>query len=220
MTDADQEPEAGPGVDGSPLHSAAASSVFNWRGAGNAAAAAPEPPAASQQPNPEEEETMATKFGGPQVAVCKLLAEGDLDRDAIAAKLPALTSAQVSSALNNSKTQGRIVWIDKDQVYRLTAAGKEWVAGMADGKTTSAKGHRRGGGAARKKATKARRAKRATVAKEVDTSPRDDAEEATFRCGVMSDGAFFLSKGEVAIELDKEEHAEMLRYLERMAEEA
>jgi hypothetical protein len=41
----------------------------------------------------------------------------------------------------------------------------------------------------------------------------------SFRCAVYSDGAFFIAKGDQSIELDAKEHAWMLRYLERMAEQ-
>ena len=150
-----------------------------------------------------------SKRGSPQLSVCTLLLQEDLGRDALAEKLSDLTSAQISSALNNSKGQGRIAWIEKDQVYRLTTAGKEWVGG-AGGEPAPKR---------RKAGTKkahTRKAKKPAV--QVDTSPPEQESESTFRCAVMSDGSFFISRDETAIELTPQEHAHMLRYLERMAE--
>lgn len=44
-------------------------------------------------------------------------------------------------------------------------------------------------------------------------------QERSFRCGVFSDGAFHLAKNGQVIDLSPAEHAEMLRYLDRMAAE-
>lgn len=43
--------------------------------------------------------------------------------------------------------------------------------------------------------------------------------ERSFRCAVYSDGSFHLQKAGQAIDLTAAEHAEMLRYLERMDEQ-
>lgn len=216
-----------------PLRIAAASSVFNWRGPGTAAAtqeepAADPPPEADLPPTttPEKEEPMAqkkrgaagatrSKRGGPQMEICQLLATGDHAREAIASALPRLQAAQISSALNNSKSQGRIAWIEKEQVYRLTAAGKEWVGAAADGddQAPATKTTKRSAG--RSKAHARQRA-----AKEQPQEPEgSDTSPPAFRCGVMSDGCFFITKDGNAIELDAGEHAQMLAYLERMAVE-
>lgn len=150
----------------------------------------------------------------PQQTLCALLRDhGDMTREAIGVALTTLTSAQVSSALNNSKSKGRIVFIEKAQAWRLTKEGKDWVGDVAAPAGDEAPKRKR----AAKKTAHRRGTKRAAPAREVDTSPAD--EEPSFRCGVLSDGAFHISKDDTSIELDAEEHAQMLRYLERMAED-
>jgi hypothetical protein len=147
-------------ADAPPLQARAGSSVFNWRRHGGGAA--PDTTADTQS-QPEEEETMATakkkraprknSSGSPQLQICSALLQNDLARDAIAQALPDLTTAQISSALNNAKSHGRVAWIEKDQVYRLTKTGKAWVAAATGteepaaptaGKTRRKGGHRRG----------------------------------------------------------------------------
>jgi hypothetical protein len=67
--------------------------------------------------------------------------------------------------------------------------------------------------------TRTHRPRRAEV-EQVDTSPVVDEAESIFRCAVMSDGCFFVSKEGVTIELEPDEHKQMLHYLERMAIDA
>lgn len=206
-----------------PLRSAAASSVFNW----GAVSATPEPTAAPAS-QPQEEQPMATEHknrtartrksrnGTPQLQVCSALLQNDLSREAIAEACSGLGSAQISSALNNAKAHGRIAWIEKDGVYRISKAGKEWVSAAGDTDQAEAKPVRR----ATAHKTAHRRRKPAQRS-EVDTSPNEEAQDtadATFRCAVMSDGCFFVSKEGLILELTKEGHMQMLRYLERMAE--
>jgi len=156
-----------------------------------------------------------SKFGGPQGAVCTALTGGDLSREAIAQALDGLNSAQISSALNNAKSQGRVIWIEKDQVFRLTAAGREWVAAVTGGTTEETpKTTKRSAG--RSKAHARQRAAK----EQPQESEGSDTSPPAFRCGVMSDGCFFITKDGIGIELDAGEHAQMLAYLERMAVES
>jgi DNA-binding PadR family transcriptional regulator len=207
--------------DASRLHTPAASTVFNWRGAGQAPAPAPAPTAEPEQQHEEEKEPVATtpkkrakrarnsSDGSPQLLICSGLLQNDLTREQVAEAFSELSTSQISSALNNAKSHGRIAWIEKDGVYRLTKTGKEWVQAAAGEEsppepTRRKAAHRRG------------RAKR----DEVDTSPAVDEAESVFRCAVMSDGCFFVSKEGVTIELEPDEHKQMLHYLERMAIDA
>ncbi|MCC2673077.1 MAG: hypothetical protein K0R58_24 [Ramlibacter sp.] len=220
-------------ADSSPLHSAAASSVFNWRGAGSAAAAAPTPPAA-EEPQEQEETMVTTKKRAargaqkdalpPQVQICMALrAGGDLTRNALAEHCSDLTSAQISQALHYmaAKDRVQVVKVAVDgrivKTFRLTKAGTAWLQAATDGEAPVEKepARKKSAGRGRAHARKPRKPK----AEEVDTSPAED-DETTFRCAVLSDGAFFLTKDGTTIELDADEHAQMLHYLERMAEPA
>jgi pyruvate/2-oxoglutarate dehydrogenase complex dihydrolipoamide acyltransferase (E2) component len=81
--------------DASRLHTPAASTVFNWRGAGQAPAPAPAPTAEPEQQHEEEKEPVATtpkkrakrtrksSNGSPQLQICTLLLQNDLSREAI-----------------------------------------------------------------------------------------------------------------------------------------
>jgi hypothetical protein len=209
-----------------------ASSVFNWRAAGHAPAegpgdAATNHTAADAAQPPEKEEAMATgkkarrgrKASGasPQFKICAaLLAHGNLDRDELLANLDSVTRAQLASALNNAKTHNRIRF-EQDK-FHLTKEGKDWVTGGAnlDNQQPPARKPRKAAG---KSAAHRRSQRRAEPMQDVDTSPPPDAEP-DFRCAVMSDGAFFISKDGNVIELDADEHRRMLAYLERMAEPA
>lgn len=210
-------------VDGSPLHTAAASSVFNWRGTGAAAAQEPEPTSAPLPP-PEEEKPMATikkkraarksSGGSPQLQICSALLQfGTMPREALAAwgEEVGLAAAQISSALNNAKSLGRL--IKGDDGYELTEDGRAWLA-AAGVEPAPEKSTRR---STRKTAHRRGRTKR----EKVDTHPaEEETADATFRCAVMSDGCFFISKEGQILELTADEHRQMLHYLERMAEPA
>lgn len=215
----------------------AASSVFNWRGAGAAPAPALDSdsersPESPPPPTTTEDETMVTKKkgaararkskqGNPQRLVCgALLQHGELSREAIAEALTELTSAQISSALNNAKSHKRVAWAESKQTYSLTAAGKEWL-GAADPAAAQepAASKTRGG----RKTTAHRRGRAAAKEANLDTSPpTNEVEEevSDFRCAVLSDGCFFISKDGAVIELTVKEHRQMLAYQERMAEAA
>lgn len=169
----------------------------------------------------------AANHGGPQIQICSALAQhGELTREALAEALPDLTGMQISSALNNARANKRVVWVDKKQVYRLTGIGEEWVGRAGrDGPTTETPPEP-APAAADKPAQ--RRARSARAMQPVDTSPQPDQLwiagvpteiDPTFRCAVMSDGCFFITKGGKEIELTSEEHAQMLHYLERMADD-
>lgn len=227
-------------ADASPLHTHAASSVFtSWMKPGTVPPTATEepherhdtPPAASTPASQttttkEQEEPMAQRNGAarsrksaggsPQLQICTALLQNDLERDAIPAAVPGLSAAQISSALHTAKSHKRVKV--KDGAYTLTPAGRAWVEAAGGGEPAAPAKPERAAGTKRSAAHRRhRRARRPEPsAGEVDTSPTDAA--ATFRCAVMSDGCFFITKDGTTIELEPEEHKQMLHYLERMAE--
>jgi hypothetical protein len=160
----------------------------------------------------------------PQLQICRvlLLKNRHLSRDGIAEACGELSAAQISSALNNAKAHKRVELVEDEEagkVFRLTKAGAAWVtAATSEQPSHEAKPQKRGA-AGRKSA---HRRAREPKAQEVDTRPPTEEEptEATFRCAVMSDGCFFISKGDVSLELTAEEHKQMLHYQERMAVDA
>jgi hypothetical protein len=246
--------------DASPVKTTAARSVFDMGGAGASTDDAPQddeaaPPAQSSSPvvnafgsaprresaspaNPPEEQpvvkpskrTRATGEASPRFKVLStLMARGDLDPPALI-KHTGLDSKQIGNATYQARIAGQIAWIDKDGVWRITAAGKEWASGGANldhqqraGKTSPARVK-----TARRQ--KPRRGKdlapdeqqRAGVVA-VDGRGRPTAPTATdaprtFRCAIFNDGSFFITKNGTEIELDAGEHKQLLHYLERLAE--
>jgi hypothetical protein len=214
-------------ADASPLYTPAGSSVFNWRGGtGTAAPSAnahtdtdedEDDTTPSQQPQEQEKPTMPTTRhraprsgpGSPQVQLCTaLLQNGDLTNEQLAKVLPQFNVGQIRGAINNATANERVKL--KGDAHHLTAKGKAWL--QAAGIVNPA--------AAEKPASPSQ--KTAAAQPPVDTTPpsvdtSQAGQEPTFRCAVMSDGAFFISKGGTHIELDAMEHAQMLHYLERMA---
>lgn len=154
---------------------------------------------------------MKSGNGTPQLQICSaLLQKGPMNRKdlGVFGEEVGLSSAQISSALNNAKSHKRVT-CDADGVYGITELGTTWLqaeTGEREPPRTTARASR--------KTARRRAAKR----KEVDTSPTEDEDDGpTFLCSVISNGSFWLSKGDAEITLTKEEHAEMLHYLERMA---
>lgn len=184
---------------------------------------------------PKPRKTKATKASSAQFQICSLLmAKGDLTRDELLADVSADRTA-FNNAIFNAKAAGRIVFLEKEGKYRITATGRAWTSGGAnlDNQRASpppTKPTRRKG-AAKAKAPKAKRQAKtpapgtapapAAGAAVATTGPHafQVVQERSFRCAVISDGGFFLAKNGQQIDLTPTEHAEMLRYLDRMADQ-
>ncbi len=222
--DADSDPviqRTVPAADAPPVNTTAPNSPFNWRPAGSAAAPAPpaaEPtperaPMASKKPKaPKARKAKPTQGASPQFQICSLLAaKGSMTREALATDVTC-DERPFGNAMYNARVAGRIEHNAKTDQWQLTKAGREWLTGGANldnVKAASAPPQ------AQRKAP-ASKAARASV-------PAGQLVEvrvaSTFRCAVYSDGAFTLAKDGTQIDLTAAEHADMLRYLERMAEE-
>jgi hypothetical protein len=225
-------------ADASPLRSPVASSVFNWRGAGSTTTTAepdpdPEAAGAASQP-PQEEEQMATNKkrdgrarkpnGNPQqVVCCALRAAGHLSRAAIADACSALTATQISQALNYLKKHERVEHVEDGEggkAFQLTEAGEAWLAAALGEQPAQATAKPKRGAAGRSKAHARRpvRTKDAPAEPVASKQAGAPAVDPSFRCAVISDGGFWITKQGVELELTVDEHRHMVRYQERMAE--
>lgn len=206
--------------------------ITSYKPAGSAVVLEAEPAAAA---NVTEDHQVATKTkaarGGrniQQVICLVLIGKGPLTREQLAAE-SGLEGASLSNAIFNAKATGRIAFVEKSSTFRITKEGRAWCEGKASSDDAPPP-------KATKRAAKKARAPRAPK-RNVETAPAMTAAPAprgrfgstelstavvlqpSFKCAVFSDGGFFLAKGEARIELDAQEHAQMLRYLERMAEQ-
>lgn len=154
----------------------------------------------------------------PQFRVCAELARagGTLPRAELYERLADLRKPQVFSAVFEAKKQGRVQWDDASGTFHLTAEGSTWVGSMAPTPPTAP--------------DKPARRQRTTLAAAITAAPPSTATalavqrfepvaERSFRCAVFSDGGFSVTKAGQQVELTQAETAEMLRYLERMAEQ-
>lgn len=227
-----------------PVATGAPASVFQWWGAGVKPAAvedaqldeqeppptaAPAPTEEPSMPKPGPRKQRATKAQSPQFQICTALLAGDLTREELAAAVDA-KGAQLHQATFGAKKVGRIVFLEKTEKFHLTREGKDWVTGGANlaaqrAATAPAPAPTPQARRARRKAA----AKRAKVRKALPAAlpsppPPPAAAVATppsggYRCAVDNGGRFTLEKGGVRIELDVDEHRDMLRYLDRMGEQ-
>lgn len=172
----------------------------------------------------------AANASNPQFQICTVLLAGDRTREELLQDVSATRSA-FNGGLFNAKSAQRVEFIEKTAKYHLTSLGRDWVTGAAipakpkgGGKAqvsapsatsqrTASKPAKPGKAAA---ATPAAAAGAVTV---VDTSPQV-LTPPSFRCAVISDGGFWITKNGVEIELTLDEHRQMVRYQERMAEPA
>jgi hypothetical protein len=215
-----------------------------------APAAAPEPEAeahptaeVTHQENAVQTKTRKSKSTNgtsPRFQICALLMSGDLTRDELTAGVSA-DAKQQYNALYQLKQAGHIVFIEKTGKFHLTATGKDWTTGGANldnhrAASSSPREVKRGRRQAREKSAglpKQEKARLGVVDVRADGSVKKPAataialssqihviEERSFRCAVFNDGSFHLTKNGQSIELDAIEHAQMLRYLERMDEQA
>lgn len=149
-----------------------------------------------------------TKAASARFQICALLmAKGDLTRDELTQDVRADHRA-LQNALYNAKAAGHVVFFEKTSRFHLTAQGKAWTSGgtnLANPKVAGASPSE---------------AKRGLANSPAPAPTQILVEEArSFRCAVFNDGGFHLSKNGQSVELDAAEHAQMLRYLERMAEQ-
>lgn len=207
-----------------------------------AAPTTPEPPMPKQP-----QATTRTDGASPTFQIAALIAanSGTLSRASITTTLPQIAGRQLQNALYNLQRNGQATRTGdrEDAVFTLTDQGREWLNGGAN--LANQKAHKpakaaqagkaaaaitagktaRGGKPARQVVNVAQHTKAAAQAdrQRVISAAGALAEAiaqhtpATFRCAVYSDGSFSLSKAGQQIELDAAEHAQMLRYLERMA---
>jgi hypothetical protein len=180
-----------------------------------------------------------TPAGSTRFQICALLmAKGDLSREELVADVSA-DAKQLYNAIYQAKAAGHIVFIEKAQKFRITAEGKDWTSGGANldnhkAASTSPREVKRGRRQARESGAglpKQEKSRLGVVDVRADGSPRktsavdraiapiQTANPNAFRCGVFSDGGFHITKKGLSIDLDKVELAQMLHYLERMAEE-
>lgn len=166
-----------------------------------------------------------TKPTSPQFQICAaLLAHGDMPREKLFKKVKIDDTKSFSNAIVNARLVGRIETLE-DKSLHLTDVGKEWVSGGANLDNQRRATHSPAKVVTGKRTHKAKdlpqsEQKRVGVVAVRNGKPVDAAAAPTsFRCAVYSDGVFFLEKGGQRIELEADEHAWMLRYLERMAEQ-
>lgn len=207
-----------PAADAPPITTTAPNSPFNWRPAGSTAA--PAPPAAEPTPEktpmaskkPKARKAKPTEGASPQFQICSLLAaKGPMTREDLATDVTC-DDRPFGNAMYNARVAGRIEHNAKTDQWQITKVGREWLTGGAN------LGNHKAASAPPQPRQKPAPAKVARPA--VPVADRMQVRVAsTFRCAVYSDGAFTLAKDGTQIDLTPTEHADMLRYLERMAEE-
>jgi hypothetical protein len=180
--------------------------------------------AAEDQP---EEKPMPMNTDAPaprrniQRQICAQLTQGKLTRDELASQLLALDTKQLSQGLFQVNQFGRAKKVG--DAWQLTPAGRAYVANKPFSLSDPAPAPKK--------------ARRAQQGKKVRSAPASTAQftdrpgtalavaafepvvERSFRCAVFSDGGFHMAKNGQQVDLTPAEHAEMLRYLERMAEQ-
>jgi DNA-binding HxlR family transcriptional regulator len=207
------------------------------------AAAAPSQEEESTMPT---EKATAAVPHNLQVRVVRVLAKvANMTREKINEQLPDLTEKQLSQALHQASAWGRVRRI-KDatgvRAWEITSEGKQYLdahggdvskapAAATKGAATKRAAARKPAAPKRKAKPPAKRAKPGRKARQPRGATKELAAVApvhaiatfepelahSFRCGIYSDGAFHLSKGEQRIELTVSESRRMLAYLERMA---
>ncbi|MFC5498160.1 hypothetical protein ACFPOE_11490 [Caenimonas terrae] len=189
----------------------------------SAAAQPPEENTMPKQPRAERK-ARPTKAASPRFQICALLmAKGPLTREQLLEDVSAERTAFYNAVFNAKKAE-HITFHEKDGTYRITKAGKEWTTGGGNLDNQQADAApkdtpRAKPGRTVRKPSAASTAQLAPAAR-TDLAIRtfEPVVERSFRCAVFSDGGFHLTKNGVSIDLTAAEHAEMLRYQERMAE--
>lgn len=212
------------------------SPFVSWRRDGSATASTEEPAAATHEEKTMPKPTRQASATSIRMRVCRALAGSAMHRQALAATLSDLETKQLTQNLfmaNKDKLVDFHAGDDGLRMYRLTAKGRKYVEG--------APAH--AGGAAPAPAAKKARAAKKVPAKRAKpgqrvrrpraaTAPLADKPPAlavatfepelahSFRCGLHSDGSFHLFKGEAQISLTLAESRQMLRYLDRLRDDA
>lgn len=216
----------------------AASSPFTaWRTAGTGTSQDAPAESATRKEKPMTEKT-GTAPRNLQRRLAQVLATGgNMTHAEIAAKLPDLSSKQLSQCLFQITGNGRARRADKadgGRAYELTARGEKWIATAQPEQAAPPKRLRAAKVPAKAPAkVPAKRAKpgrkaalqRAARAPRADKPPTlaartsDPLAARSFRAAIFTDGAFHLAKGGKEIDLTPAEHKELLRYMDRMAVE-
>jgi hypothetical protein len=210
----------------------AANSPFNlgFRLPGSAAedasdSAAEQPPEEKSMPKADRQQHPIKQRTAQYQIIQLLVDSGPLEREALREQVQSDVRA-FDSALYNARKFDRIAFNDKDLKYHFKSAGKAWLQGSAGKHTTGTKPRRDKVAQAPKPATTGKKARPASAPAQAFSALRavsaiacDPVVERSFRCAVYSDGGFHLAKNGAEINLTQAEHAEMLRYLERMADE-
>ena len=165
----------------------------------------------------------STRGVSPQFQIVSLLmAKGDLTRDELLAEVSA-ERTPFQNALYNAKVAGRIIYVEKADRYRVTKDGKDWALGgnnLSNQRASSSPPPSANTAQPRKqRATTNAAVAPPTSASQAAAHTQASHSCAGFRCAVFSDGSFHLAKDGQQIDLSPFEHSEMLRYLERMAEQ-
>lgn len=169
----------------------------------------------------------AAKPTSPQFQLCALLLDGDRTREELLADVSANRNA-FNQAIFNAKASGRVEFLEKSGKYHLTKVGREWVTGGATAAPAPARKAKPRAAAKKVRAAKPHKvaaaaptaqAPSSTGVTVLDTSPQV-LTPPSFRCAVISDGGFWLTKNGVEIELTLDEHRQMVRYQERMGVDA
>jgi uncharacterized protein (DUF433 family) len=209
------------------VQTSAPNSPFNWRPLG----ADPTQPEETKMPDAPTQTTAAEPAArNVQVRVLEVIgaASKAITRTEIAKALPDLNSTQLSNALFNASGNSR-AQRSANNAWTLTPGGRDFLkqrganaADAASPRGTKAIAGKPVKAAPRATSRKPQRKLRHVPVDDIivtDKPPTPPSMPRTFRCAVYSDGGFMLHKGDARIELDADEHAGMLRYLERMAEE-
>lgn len=163
------------------------------------------PPAAAPKRQP-------IKQRSAQYQIIRLLMDGRLERAALRRRVDSDARA-FDSAIYNARKFGRIAFSDKNLQYSATPAGTAWLDGSGGKHPTNTRP-----GISKALATVAPTPIEPSE-RQQDAPAAMAVVERSFRCAVYSDGGFHLAKNGLQVDLTPAEHAEMLRYLERMAEQ-
>jgi hypothetical protein len=163
------------------------------------------------RPRPRSQEEVTRARGAQFKVACVLLsAEDGLEHHGIAEKLDGVKDRQLSNALSNMRTAGRVEKVRGTQRWRLTDKGREWATGGANLMNQRAAGNQ--ADATEKQPRKTRAVATVPASQLVPVRP-------SFRCYIASDGTFGIEKGGQKLELALEETRQMLRYLDAVGEQ-
>jgi hypothetical protein len=162
---------------------------------------------------------------GPQFQIACVLLNADATREDLVAKLQDLDAQSLSNALWSLKTKKRASK-DGEGTWSLTPAGRAWATGGANLDNQRASAAPPPSPAAVKRS----RREPAVLAQDLSAGEQrrlgvvpavvEPVARPSFRCAVISDGGFFIEKNGNRIDLEPDESRAMVRYLDRMADQA